>query len=188
MSKKEKVLVFTNIITVILLIALGGVLVFSKDKEETKKDEVQECTDVKETKIEGKLIYSNYSEDNKIYLKTDNTLELISKDLGNKVIAEKVNKTYDIQVGQSDVCEGNRWIVALTDDNQFIAISIDAMSCGDEIKTLNVSDEMAKLELNDTIAIYTTETFTNQFEPTAFKVFALNEDGESTEITSIFEN
>ena len=202
MSNKEKVLVVTNIITLVGLLVLGGILILSKDKKEVKNDDTSKCVEVDDTtkeeveyedncikpaKVDGYLVYSDGAEENKIYAMNDKSLKVISNELGEKVIAENINKTYDIYAGQSDICEGNRWIVANTEDNKFIAVSIDAMICGSEIKTLDVSEELAKKKLNNTISIYTTKKFTNQYEPTVTQVYALSEDGISTEITNIFE-
>ena len=192
MTKKEKVLVFTNIITAILLVVLGGILLLSNNKDvkaENKDEQKNTDTDncVQESKVDGYLVYSDGYEEYKIYSMKDKTLKVFSSELGDKVIAENVNKTYDIRVGQSDMCEGNRWIIANTEDNKFIAVNVDAMVCGNKLKTLDVSHELYKLNLNYTISIYNTETFTNQFEPNMINVFAINEDGVSTEITSIFE-
>ena len=202
MSKKEKFLVFTNVITLIGLLILGGVLVLSKDKKEVKNDDTSKCVEVDDTtkeevmpedncikpaKVDGYLVYSDGSEDNKIYSMNDKTLKVISTELGEKVIVENVNKTYDIYAGMSDVCEGNRWIIASTEDNKFIAVSVDAMVCGSKIKTIDVSAELTKKKLNDTVSIYNTKTFTNQYEPQKYEVYAINEDGKSTVITDIFE-
>ena len=126
-------------------------------------------------------------EDNKIYAMNDKTLKVISNELGEEVIANNVNKTYDIYAGMSDVCEGNRWIIASTEDNKFIALSVDSLICGSKIKTIDVSAELAKKKIDDVISIYNTKTFTNQYEPKKYEVYAITENGESTEITSIFE-
>lgn len=202
MSKKEKVLVFTNIITAILLVVCGGALLLIKLNDKTARcvdaPEIKEDTSEKneestnkqestDNTIEGSLIYSDSTEDNKIYLMKDKTLKLVSENLGNKEISKNVIKTYDIYAGQSDVCEGNRWIIAETEDSKYVAISIDALSCGERIETVNVSDELKKLNVTGTISIYDTKTFINQYEPLSYKVYAINEDGKSTEITSIFE-
>ena len=204
MSKTEKFLFFTNTTTLLVLLILIGLLILEKTNNETENTEINKCVEVEENKnvdneaeketncndsikVDGHLVYSDSTENNKIYLMSNNTLELISKDLGNKVIAENVVKTYDISAGQSDICDGNRWIVANTEDNKFIAISIDSMTCGNEFELLDVSSKLSKMKLDNTMSIYTTEKFTNQFEPTITQVYALSEDGISTEITNIFE-
>ena len=186
MEGNGKFLVITNVLTIILIVGLGVLLVFTNLKDDKTSDKC--VTEKQEEKVESNdiLVYSSSYEDYKLYLTDNNVVKLVSTELDNKNIAENIASSYTIYAGMSNLCEGNRWLIMVDNEHKFTALSIDSLVCSNEIKTINVSDELNKKNLTNTSVIYDTKSFTNEFEPRNYQVYALDEDGNSVEITDIF--
>lgn len=210
MAKKEKILVITNIITGILMLVFGGFGIYQMNSAKDITSELKKCENVNKNtnvvdkddsnsgvddknndkeiqSIEGTLVYSNGNESIKLYLTAEKELKLISTELGESVVAKKVTKTYDVKAGQSDTCEGNRWIISQNENDEFVALSIDSLSCGNEVKTINLTNEFKNKKISNATYIYQEEKFVNMYEPNSFKVFTLNGEGKSVEITDILD-
>lgn len=184
MSKKEKCLIITNIITGILMLVFGGFCIYQMNDDAPTKCE-------KETNKSSSINLGSivYAVDNNTYLEITEKkeLKLVSTELGDSVIAKNVIITYDVRAGMSDICEGNRWIISENEDGEFVALSIDSLSCGNEVKTINLTNEFKNKNISNVGFIYQEEKFVHMYEPNDFKVFALSEDGKSVEITDILD-
>ena len=201
MENKTKTLIVTNIITAIIVLALGGYIIFDKvnDKDVAKEDNNKLVNDNKEEEKEQQenengennsdsLYYSTLSEEHKIYLTEDNVVKLVSTSLGTKDIATNVSWIHEISAGMSDICEGNTWLILESGDTdiKYTALSVDTLSCGNEVRTFDLSAELNKKNLKNIVSIYSTKEFINQYEPLLHKVFVIDEDGKSTDITDLF--
>jgi hypothetical protein len=198
MENKTKTLIVTNIITAIIVLALGGYIIFDKvnDKDVAKEDnnKLVENNNGKEEQKENEknsrdsLFYSTLSEEHKIYLTEDNVVKLVSTSLGTKDIATNVSWIHEISAGMSDICEGNTWLILESGDTdiKYTALSVDTLSCGNEVRTFDLSAELNKKNLKNIVSIYSTKEFINQYEPLRHKVFVIDEDGKSTDITDLF--
>lgn len=186
MTKKEKILLFTNIFTAVLLIVLPSFIIFNKPASKCGQERENTVAEKENTINDGKLLYASGDDAYKIYLTSDKNIKLISNDLGNEILAEKIVKTYDFYVGQSDTCEGNRWIIGEDENNKFVAVNIDSLICGNTIKKINISDEVSNLNISDISFIYQEKYFTNKYEPYLYKIFASDSNDKVVEITNIF--
>lgn len=198
MENKTKTLIVTNILTAILVLALGGYIIFDNvtNKDATKEDDnklVENNNDKEEQKENEKnskdaLFYSTLSEEHKVYLTEDQTVKLVSTSLGNKEIASNITWIRKISAGQSDICEGNTWLILESSDEtpKYTALSVDDLSCGNKISTIDLSAELSKKNIKDIVSIFETVEYVNQYEPLLHKVFSVDKNGKTVEITDIF--
>lgn len=196
MENKTKTLIVTNILTAILVLALGGYIIFDNvtNKDATKEDDnklVENNNDKEEQKENEKnskdsLFYSTADEDYKIYLTEDKTVKLVSTSLGNKEIASNITWIRKISAGQSDICEGNTWLILSASDGKYTALSVDDLSCGNKISTIDLSAELSKKNIKDVVSIFETVEYVNQYEPLSHKVFGVDKNGKTVEITDLF--
>ena len=165
MEKKEKILYITNAITAILVIILGGVIIFDKIGENKidydtgdKTVENKNDHDSIDKTVENKEENNTESKDDTVILEIKNNSQKIvytadkkiianSPTLKNIVVETNVIKFYQIHVGQSDICNGNEWFILEKNDHSIIAFSSDDFICGDKITTKNITEELKKLDI-----------------------------------------
>lgn len=56
--------------------------------------------------------------------------------VNDSVVLENVSKHFDVKLG-SNICEGNRYLIFITSDVTISALSIDNLSCADEMEIKN---------------------------------------------------
>lgn len=204
MEKKEKILYITNAITAILVIILGGVIIFDKigenkidydtgDKTVENKndhDSIDKTVENKEennTESKDTVILEIKNNSQKIVYTADKKIIANSPTLKNIVVETNVIKFYQIHVGQSDICNGNEWFILEKNDHSIIAFSSDDFICGDKITTKNITEELKKLDITSLKKVYENKEFVNEYEPYNYQAFAINQDDKLVDISAIFK-
>ena len=205
MEKKEKILYITNAITAILVIILGGVIIFDKIGENKidydtgdKTVENKNDHDSIDKTVENKEENNTESKDDTVILEIKNNSQKIvytadkkiianSPTLKNIVVETNVIKFYQIHVGQSDICNGNEWFILEKNDHSIIAFSSDDFICGDKITTKNITEELKKLDITSLKKVYENKEFVNEYEPYNYQVFAINQDDKLVDISAILK-
>ena len=151
-------------------------------KEETKKDTKKPSS--KNYKIKEVLFdTTSYGNDDveKVELTTDGVV-LVSitgtgeNDVTRKEVAKNVVKTFVVQVGQADICEGNKRIMFIHKNGTASYINIDELTCGQEI---DVDD----LEGFKNIEKFEVKTVKYDGEPDAHITYVITKDGKKTDIS-----
>lgn len=186
MEKKEKILIITNIITAILVIALGGFIIFDKVIKSNEETPETDKTTVTE-KAEDITILEIEANHQKVVYTVDKRIIASSPALENAVVERDVIKYYQVHAGQSDICNGNEWFILEKSDHTITAFSSDDFVCGDEITTKDITEELKKLSIETLKNVYETKELVNEYEPFNYQVLAVNQDDELVDISSLFE-
>ena len=154
-----------------------------KAPEENKPKE-EKKTNTKKYKIKKVLFDTKkYGNDDveKVELTTDGIV-LVSitgseeNDVTRQEVATKVVKTYMVQVGQADICEGNKRLMFIHKNGTASYLNIDELTCGQDIL-------VQKLEGYKDIDKFEVETVKNDGEPDAHIAYVITKDGKKTDIS-----
>ena len=164
-----------------------------EDSEEKEKDEKKEEEPTKETtKKEEKQDYkikevlfdtTSYGNDDveKVELTSDGvvlvTMTGTENDVNKKEIAKDVVKTFMVQVGQNDICEGGKRLMFVHKDGTASYLSVDDLTCGQNIVVdkLNGVKNIEKFEV---------KTIKHDGEPDEHITYVITKDGKKTDITA----
>lgn len=154
----------------------------NQEKEESKEDTKKPSSKNYEIK-EVLFDTTSYGNDDveKVELTTDGVV-LVSitgtgkNDVTRKEVAKNVVKTFVVQVGQSDICEGNKRIMFIHKNGTASYIDIDELTCGQEI---DVDD----LEGFKNIEKFEVKTVKYDGEPDGYIVYVVTKDGKKTDIS-----
>jgi hypothetical protein len=187
-NKKYKIII--GVLVVLLVVALGVIcLLVTKNNEKEEPKEESETKEV-EKKIEKEyeikeVLYdtTSYGNDDveKVELTTDGIV-LVSitgsdeNDVTRQEVATKVVKTYMVQVGQADICEGNKRLMFVHKDGTASYLNIDELTCGQDIL-------VQKLEGYKDVEKFEVETVKNDGEPDAHIAYVITKDGKKTDIS-----
>ena len=126
-----------------------------------------------------KLLWSNEAYSDDIYNVTLNGDKLYIND---ELIAENIDKYIDVTLG-ADICEGNRYLVFLMKDATISSLSIDSLSCANEISYeeniggyKKITDIYSKLKSEE-----------NLYEPAFYDVYAVDHIGNEYFITDYID-
>ena len=105
------------------------------------------------------------------------TIKGTDNDVTGKEVAKNVVKTFVVQVGQSDICEGNKRIMFVHKDGTASYLNIDELVCGRKIVVENLKGfkNIDKFEV---------KTVKYDGEPDGHVTYVVTKDGKKTDISS----
>lgn len=191
MEKKGNVLVITNIITAILAVLLGGFIIFDKvinNEEPTKENKVTENNKEPENNDKKEKIILELKENNqKVTYTTDKWVVASSPAIENTIVSKDVANYYKVHVGQSDICQGNEWIIIEKEDKSIIAFNTDDFVCGDRITKKDITQDIKDLGITSIKNIFESKEFVKEYEPYRYQAFVVNQDDQLINISNILE-
>lgn len=122
----------------------------------------------------------------KVFLTTDQKILIESPEINKQLFENNVEEAYTITSGQSSICLGNTWVVVKENDGTTKAVSLDKISCGGEVKFIDITSELKNQNIENYKSIYSKSTYINEYEPELSKVYATTSNNEEIEITEIF--
>ncbi len=154
-------------------------------KEETKKDEPELVDDSKQGEVIKEVLFdtTSYGNDDveKVEITYNGTVLVTIKgtdnDVERKEVAKNVVKTFTVQVGQSDICEGNKRIMFVHKDGTASYLNIDELVCGRKIVVENLKGfkNIDKFEV---------KTVKYEGEPDGYITYVITKDGKKTDISN----
>lgn len=191
MEKKGNVLIITNIITAILAVLLGGFIIFDKvinNEEPTTENKVTENNKEPENNDKKEKIILELKENNqKVTYTTDKWVVASSPAIENTIVSKDVANYYKVHAGQSDMCQGNEWIIIEKEDKSIIAFNTDDFVCGDRITKKDITQDIKDLGITSIKNIFESKEFVNEYEPYRYQAFVVNQDDQLINISSILE-
>lgn len=193
MEKKYKIIIG---VLVVLLVAALCVICFllgrdTKKEEPRKEPETKEVekkekpsTPEKEETKENKVLFdtTSYGNDDveKVELTSDGvvlvTMTGTENDVNKKEVAKNVTKTFMVQVGQADICEGNKRLMFVHKDGTASYLNIDELTCGQKIV-------VEKLDGVKNIEKFEVKTVKYDGEPDGHTVYAITKSGKKIDIS-----
>ena len=155
-----------------------------ENEEEKKKNNEEEKTkENKKYKIKKVLFdTTSYGNDDieKVEL-TDDGIVLVSmtgveKEVKRKEVLKDVTKTFEVRVGQSDICEGNKRIMFVHKDGTASYLNIDELTCWHSI----VVNKISGLKNVDK---FEEKVIKHEGEPNEYVTYVITKDGEETDIS-----
>ena len=122
----------------------------------------------------------------KVFLTTDQKILIESPEINKQLFENNVEEAYTITSGQNSICLGNTWVVVKENDGTTKAVSLDKISCGGEVKFIDITSELKNQNIENYKSIYSKSTYINEYEPELSKVYAITNNDEEIEITEIF--
>jgi len=193
-EKKYKIIIG---VLVVLLVAALCVICFllgrdtkkeeprkEPETKEIEKEEKPEEPKKEETK-ENKILFdtTSYGNDDveKVELTSDGvvlvTMTGTENDVNKKEVAKNVTKTFMVQVGQADICEGNKRLMFVHKDGTASYLNIDELTCGQKIV-------VEKLDGVKNIEKFEVKTVKYDGEPDGHVTYVVTKDGKKTDISS----
>jgi len=190
MEKKYKIII--GVLVVLLVAALCTICFLlgrdTKKEEprkepETKEIEKKEKSEKGETK-ENKVLFdtTSYGNDDveKVELTSDGvvlvTMTGTENDVNKKEVAKDVTKTFMVQVGQADICEGNKRLMFVHKDGTASYLNIDELTCGQKIV-------VEKLDGVKNIEKFEVKTVKYDGEPDGHTAYAITKSGKKIDIS-----
>ena len=190
MEKKYKIII--GVLVVLLVAALCTICFLlgrdTKKEEprkepETKEIEKKEKPEKGETK-ENKVLFDTTSYENddveKVELTSDGvvlvTMTGTENDVNKKEVAKDVTKTFMVQVGQADICEGNKRLMFVHKDGTASYLNIDELTCGQKIV-------VEKLDGVKNIEKFEVKTVKYDGEPDGHTAYAITKSGKKIDIS-----
>ncbi len=185
-NKKYKIII--GVLVVLLIVAVCTIVFLissGKDKCKTapKPETKEEVYNIKEV-LYDTTSYGNDTVE-KVELTTDGTvLVSITGDdkvnMNRKEVAHGVEKTFKVNVGKSDICEGNTRIILLDGEGAATFIDIDDLVCGHNltVKTIDGVGYITNIE---------DKTVKYEGEPDGHEVYAVTKDGKKVDISDKLE-
>ena len=188
MIKNKNFLFITNIIIGILVIILGGFIIIDKvfiNKDVSNND--KEVVENESNYVISDIITKSVDDEYKIFYTTDSKIVVVSSNVKETVVTDDVSNYYKVHVGMSDICIGNEFIIIEKNDGTILAFSSDRFVCGNTIYTKDITEDLKKLGITSLKRVYESASFTNEYEPLMYQVFAVNQDSEIIDITNILD-
>ncbi|MGN1371651.1 MAG: hypothetical protein ACI4XM_05210 [Candidatus Coprovivens sp.] len=188
MTKNKNILFITNIIMGILVIILGGFIIIDKvfiNKGGSNND--KEVVENESNYVISDIITKSVDDEYKIFYTKDSKIVVVSSNVKETVVTDDVSNYYKVHVGMSDICIGNEFIIIEKNDGTILAFSSDRFVCGNTIYTKDITEDLKKLGITSLKRVYENASFTSEYEPLMYQVFAVNQNSEIIDITNIFE-
>ncbi len=102
----------------------------------------------------------------------------------SKVITSNIDEYYDFHYGVSDICEGNRVLIFVSNKKIVSSLSVDQLSCGDNIKVKNDFSKVGTFS-----SLVQKSKYYNENQPLTYSIYAVNADtGSELDITNYFND
>ena len=196
MKQNNKVLIILCIILGIVVLGLGGYIVYDKfianvdnqeDKQENKeKSEYEKFVEEEKAKRTGRILYehsNNEDEYSKIEMTASGEIVVNADFINNSTVETKVLKAFEARFAMSDICMGNTSFVFIKEDGTLSALSLDSFECG---KRIDLKTNLGNLK--NIVEVYTQEDHpATEFEPPAYSTYAKDIDGKVININQYLE-
>ena len=155
-----------------------------KKDEKPKEDQPELVDDSKQGEVIKEVLFdtTSYGNDDveKVEITYNGTVLVTmtgtENDVNKKEVAKNVTKTFMVQVGQADICEGNKRLMFVHKDGTASYLNIDELTCGQKIV-------VEKLDGVKNIEKFEVKTVKYDGEPDGHTAYAITKSGKKIDIS-----